>query len=1563
MSETTFDEVIAHLRSMASSQREKGDLFERLMANVLPQLPEYKLDKVWMREDWVRSEHFPQGGIFNTSDEGIDLVGMRDDGSFVAIQCKFYDENHYLGKSDLDSFFTESGKEPFDARLIIATTENWSSGAKRALKGQRTDVQTITLSDLKYFDIDWDKANPTKAKVILERKTPLEHQREAIDKVCVGFREADRGKMIMACGTGKTLTSLFIAEQEELVPEGGRVLFLVPSIALLSQAYKEWVRNNKRAHQYLLVCSDGDAGGEDAHVAELSIPPTTDENKISNFLKDKNDKTKIVFCTYQSLKKVNEAQKHLNAPKFDLAICDEAHRTSGMEGAFKDIHKKDYIRAGKRLYMTATPKIYSDRAKSQVEAKRNVGVYSMDDEAVFGEEFYRLAFSRALNKGLLSDYKIVIFQVSEEEISAQMQSFLAREANELQLNDAAKIVGCYRALSGKDGRKGEKNAKPLKRAVSFCNRIDVSERIARYFGGVVSEAFGEGRDFECKAKHMDGKQGMSERHKMLDWLRADIAEGECRIISNAKCLTEGVDVPALDAIMFMQPRASQVDVVQAVGRVMRKAQGKDYGYIILPVVIPKGMTPEKALDNNKVFEVVWQVLKALRSHDDRFNIIINQIMLLDDKKPKEQDEIGDGDGSADGNGDDEASEAEKRLGEQILLNFPPELHKAIYGRIVDKCGDRMYWSQWARDVAQIYGTLETRISNLVGEGEIKQSFISFLAGLRSNINEAIGEEDAISMLAQQLITAPVFEALFGEDDVFSQKSSVAPVMNDLLAQLKQAGLGAELNGDNNNMKIFYESVKERVTGIKEGSGKQKLLVELYEKFFKIAFPKVSERLGIAYTPVELVDFILHSANHVLKQEFGRSLDSKNVHIIDPFVGTGTFINRLISDKSLISDEMLPHKYAHEIHANEIMLMAYYIAAANIETAYNARIRGGYREFKNILLTDTFHMHENAELGDNIFKENTARIKKQRKTDIQVIIGNPPWSAGQKSANDRNQNLKYPLLDEKIRASYAQHSSATSRSKVYDSYVRAIRWASDRIEDEGVIAITCNGGWLKNSSMAGVRHCLQQEFDTIWVYNLWGDLRAGDKEAEGGNIFDVKVPLTVLMLVKNGQKKEKATIHYGDIGTHLSKKEKLEKIAKARSIARIKEWQTITPDAAKDWINQRDPTFQNHKLLGSDRVKRNKAIEPDTIFVSYSNGVVTNRDAWCYNFSKEKVAHNMQRTIDFYNQHVGRDTTSNNPREISWTRSLRKASTSRKEAVYASEKIVTSLYRPFCKHHLYFDRMFNEVVVRIPSYFPSPSVKNEVITISGSGGRSEFQVFIADCVPDLNLMLAGAQCFPRYRYEKEGEGEFARVDNITPQALAQFQEQYGDSNITGDDIFYYVYGILHAPDYRAQYANNLMRELPRIPLVPSAQDFRAFVKAGRALADLHLTYETAPQHDLSLLVGGETVLDETMHPDLDYKVRRMRWANKEKTVLKYNERISLAGFPKEALEYVVNGKTALDWIIARYCLSTDKASNITNDANDWIAEQGDPQALIKLIKRITHISVAHQKIIKKLPKSL
>lgn len=986
----------------------------------------------------------------------------------------------------------------------------------------------------------------------------------------------------MACGTGKTFTALKIAEMS--VPDGGQVLFLVPSISLISQTLGEWSAQQERPLSLFAVCSDPKVGikkneEEDISAHDLKCPAHTNARRLVKEIslmrtKEKKNVT-VIFSTYQSIEVIHDAQQ-LGLPEFDLVVCDEAHRTTGVEqieldakiaSCFVAIHNADYIKAKKRLYMTATPRIYDDASKGKAK-DANAQVYSMDDATLYGKELHRLDFSEAVRKDLLSDYKVLVLAVDQLHVSTVLQQQLAIN-KELNLDDAVKIVGCWNGLQKRfikqDGDGSEKIDKsPMRRAVAFSSRIKDSQKITNLFAQIIKNYTTDSSgvnledkpDFlRCEARHVDGKMNSLLRNESLQWLKEDtMHDGTvCRILSNARCLSEGVDVPALDAVMFLNPRNSVVDVVQSVGRVMRKVEGKQCGFIILPIGVPSGVPPEEALADNDKYKVVWQVLQALRAHDDRFNAIINQLDL-NKKRPDQIQIIGVG-------GDSERNDgAPNEVAVQSVLNFSlQDWEDKIFAKIVIKCGTRKYWEQWAQDVAKIAERHIIRITALLKSSDAKyrKRFDEFLQGLRKTLNPSISEDDAIEMLAQHLITKPVFDALF-EGYEFTKQNPVSKTMQKMLDLLEEQNLEKEME----TLERFYESVRERARGIDNAQGKQKIIVELYDKFFKTAFPRMAERLGIVYTPVEIVDFIVKSADEVLKSEFGVGLTDKNVHILDPFTGTGTFIVRLLQS-GIIADRDLTRKFRDELHANEIILLAYYIAAINIEEAYHGRVKKDYEPFEGIVLTDTFQLSEGkGTFDDPDFQINSERATKQNKRDIRVIIGNPPYSAKQESSNDANQNLKYESLDNRIRATYAKNTSATNINILYDSYIRALRWASDRVKDKGIICYVSNGGFIDANAMDGIRKCFTEEFAAIYCFNLRGNQRtSGDtSRREGGKIFGSgsRAQIAITLLVKNLEYKGKCELLYHDIGDYLSREEKLNIITEFASIKNIK-WSKLTPN--------------------------------------------------------------------------------------------------------------------------------------------------------------------------------------------------------------------------------------------------------------------------------------------------------------------------------------------------------------------------------------------------------------------
>jgi predicted helicase len=1609
-------------RNAAVTEREKGTYFEELIVLYLKNEPRYEdlYDGVWMYADWAR-EFGSEYGL-DGRDIGIDVVAREQGtGEFHAVQCKFYAPQHRVQRSDIDAFFTASGQRPFTRRILVVSTNNWSEHAENALANQTPPVMTISLWDLEESLIDWSQYKPKQAAVLRKKKQPLPHQITALEKVKTGLKSADRGKLIMACGTGKTFTSLKIAE--EIAGEGGRVLFMVPSLALLSQALTEWTQESSIGLHSFAVCSDSEIGRQrrqdaervETYSHELSFPATTNPRSLAQAIARKHDKKHmtVVFSTYHSIDVVSQAQKKQGLPEFDLIVCDEAHRTTGAtfegedESTFVKVHDNKQIKGSKRIYMTATPRIFGQGARAQAE-EQTITLCSMDDEDLYGKDLYTISFSEAVGRDLLVDYKVIVLAVEEAHVNRKLQKLLADNTNELKVDDAARIIGCWKALS-KFRLEPLDDPEPMQRAVAFCQRIEArpnqrataSKLIAKMFQAVIEEYQEnepEAQGVTCAVEHVDGTMQAIEKESKLRWLKEPAPDNTCRILSNVRCLSEGVDVPALDAVLFLSPRQSQVDVVQSVGRVMRRAPGKKRGYVILPVVIPAGIEPHEALNDNQTYKVVWQVLQALRAHDDRFDAMVNkmdlvgpdvskiEVITVSERVPQRRQTQTEGQrlanrargGQTVGRN---AAPTDSQAETQQVLEFEiGDMERAIYARIVKKVGNPRHWEEWAYDIGKIANTHIDRIKAILedkkNETEIK-AFNAFAAELRDDLNDSISDQEVIEMLAQHLVTKPVFDALF-LDYSFAKQNPVSQALDKVLKTLEKHHLGKEAD----TLQRFYDSVKMRAQGIDSAAGKQKIILELYDKFFRGAFPKLTERLGIVYTPVEVVDFILHSVNELLQSEFGQGLGSENVHIIDPFVGTGTFITRLIQS-GLIAPKDLPHKYKNEIHANEIVLLAYYIAAINIEAAYHDAVaaRESYEPFPGICLTDTFQLYEKDDEIAKLLANNSDRRNRQKSLDIRVIVCNPPYSSGQENANDNNQNVKYSNLDERIRATYVtQSSNEMGKSKIYDSYVRAIRWASDRLGDSGIMGIVSGSGFIEKPTMDGLRKCLAEEFSNLYLINLRGDIRKNiftkGRAKEGQNIFgsNSMTGIVLSFFVKNKAKKDRGSIFYCDIGDDLSADEKLNKLKDLVSVEHMRvsgAWKTIAPNQHFDWIGQRDIGYSNFISLGDKRSKT--AI---SVFDSYSMGLKTNRDDWVHNFSKKALAMSIKAMIDFYNLEVDRFAKSRNQNQavetfvnpdktrIKWTTDILGELKKKIKHQIVPADMVQCLYRPFMKEWVYSNASWNWTRHLMPRYFPTAESHNLIICLSSVGAQNEFSAIITDAIANLHTIQTG-QCFPLYLYDieskgglfkeaKSAAGKLTRRDAITDAGLNHFREAYPGEKISKEDLFYYIYGLLHSPEYREKYADNLSKELPRIPRVKSAKDFWAFSKAGRTLGGLHINYEKQKKYGLKHVT-------RTTLKDAHYRVEKMRY-NADKTAIIYNAHLTLEGIPPEAHEYIVNGKSALDWVVERYCVKTDKDSGIVNDANAWALEtEKNPRYIVELIERIVTVSLETMKIVNGLPK--
>jgi predicted helicase len=1619
-----LSDLLETYRAASTNEREKGDYFERLVRVFLTHDDTQKQfhSAVVPFAEWAKEQ-----GWSNT-DIGIDLVATLADGSgYAAIQCKFYAPSHVIQKPDIDSFISAASNDLF-TRLIIADTtqKDFGRNTKETLDKLSKDWNRISINELEASRIDWSQFTRTGTVSLAPKKQLRDHQRDALKAVTEGLAGADRGKLIMACGTGKTFTGLRIAES--IAGKGKRVLFMVPSLALMSQTVREWKNDCQDEFTAFSACSDtkvgrnADADSLDLNVHDLAFPATTDPEKLARQVKAAPDgKMTVVFSTYHSIDVLTRAQKNHDLPEFDLVICDEAHRTTGVtlkdedDSNFVRIHSNEYVTASKRLYMTATPRIFGNAARRKAD-DHEAELASMDDEAKFGKDLFHRGFGWAVEQELLTDYKVVVLAVDEGLISTTIQTRL-KEGAELTLDDATKIIGCYRALTKSD-LKGDLtfDPRPMKRALAFCQSIAKSRVIEEEFTRVVDEytgncLFDDRAHLHSEVRHIDGSFNASAREELLNWLKDESGEDTCRILTNAKVLSEGVDVPALDAIMFMHPRKSQIDVVQSVGRVMRRAEGKKLGYVILPVAIPPNTKPEDALNDNERYQVVWQILNALRAHDERLDARINQAELGEDISDKVElvrissetelkelttvvDDLATNKTKAEKAGADIGKEGRERRTyddpEQGAFVFD-EFTRAIMAKIVQKCGTREYWDTWAKDIAKIAQAHITRITTIVSQtGAERDAFLAFLEELQDDLNPSITEAEAIEMLAQHLITRPVFDALF-KGSQFTRANPVSRAMEIVLGQLHEHNLAKE----SDSLAKFYASVERRAADVVTAHGRQELIYKLYDSFFKGAFPVLTQRLGIVYTPVEVVDFIIHSVNDVLKAQFGQTLGSEGVHILDPFTGTGTFITRLLQS-GLIAPEELVHKYREEIHANEIVLLAYYIAAINIETVYHELMQGElsedapYEPFKGILLTDTFQMYEQErDMVANLLPDNSERRTRQKALDIRVIIGNPPYSAGQGSANDNAANLAYPSLDAAIRDSYAAHSSATLKNSLYDSYIRAIRWASDRIGDAGVMAYVTNAGWVDGNATDGLRKCLAEEFSELYVFHLRGNARTSGEQRrkEKGNVFGegTRTPVAIYVFVKNPDATEHGRIHFHDIGDYLDQKEKLAIVREFASIDGItaaKGWKRITPDENNDWLDQVDRSFNKFPVLGAKRG------EEKGLFDNYSSGVKTNRDAWCYNASKSKLKSNMRRMIDFYNSEVDRyqasdkskraeDFIDTDPKKMSWDRVQRNDVSRDKKVPYDQDSVRPGVYRPFDRRWVFFDRYYNNCVYQLHALYPQPASNNKLICCLGAGESGDFSVLMSESIPNYHFIPA-AQGFPLYLYEEtkpdddffvtsgDQAGRITRRDAITDEGLGYFQAAYPGEAITKEDLFHYIYGLLHSPEYRERFKNNLAKALPRIPAAKAFTDFAAFRDAGHALGDLHVNFESADPYMVTFKEGDHALINEAQDdPVKFYRVTKMKFGGKgkekDKTTVIYNDNITMQDIPMDAYDYVINGKPALEWVMERQVVKQDKASGIVNDANDYANETvGDPRYPLDIFRRVITVSLETMRIVNSLP---
>ena len=1762
----TFRDLLLILRSASYSERDKGFRFEILIKRWLLADPLYAalFDKTWLWSEFTKEVGLPQ------KDLGIDVVARYRDGSgYAAVQCKFYDNGTTINKSMVDSFISASAQvyKPknhdiqsfkFVGRIWVSTACHFGVNAYEAIQNQDPPVSEVTLNVLEASPVDWDAIFHGNEQQARKPAKPRDYQAEIVKQAVKHYETHDRGTLVMACGTGKTLTSLFIA-QELCKGQGQTVLFLAPSIALVAQTMRSWYACAELPIQSSCVCSDPTASnpytknedGDEQRESLINLPPgaSTNPNQAAKLLlrAEGNNGLTVIFSTYQSIDVVHQAQQMANV-SFDLVICDEAHRTasvyhkkqkdSGIDmTAFVRVHDGDYIKAKRRLYMTATPKVYALKEKDYANNADDL-LFSMDDEKTFGPHFYELKFSEAVQMGILTDYKVIVLTMGagqtpnrllesmrDASIEWDLERQLEKTFDELDkaLNPTSdeekdtdtqpvykwsiipdmttRILGSVAAMSKRvmnntpqeldPFKDDDKPNIPLHSAIAFCDNVHrtaktrtgkfVNDETAWALDAIVkqcSEALLEdshkkGGDRETEkyvrnlakvvSSHVSGDMATSEREEALEILRNPV-DGESHIVCNVSCLSEGIDVPALDAIIFLSPRKSPITLIQSVGRVMRKYEGKKYGYVIIPVIVNYPDDPEEIVRSSE-FRIVWDVLAALKSHDDSLaselsNHTYNHVIMAS---------LQTGSGSNSGSGSGSTGRGKSGTGnvtaDAVLPFLPVETTSLLYARLSDILGDRFFWPRWSKKAGEIAKRFIDRITNLIEEGRYVDEMNNFVEQLHESVNNSLTQADAITFLAQHMVTKPVFDALFPNYS-FAENNNVSRAMEAMLAKLKDEAFA----DDQRLLDSFCKQVERLCQSLDTPQKRQNMIRTLYEQFFKAAFPKVTEQMGIVYTPVECVDFIVRSVDDILRRDFHKQSGIAETECLDPFAGTGTFttcaINHL-ARKADVSNAALKHAYRDGLHCFEIVPLSYYVADVNIETTFNdldrIKLSGApYECYDGITLTDTFQLMEERGIlaFDGDLGKNARAAQQVIRGGVQVIWGNPPYSVGQKSANDNAQNIHYKAVEDRIAFTYASGSTANSVKSLYDSYIKAFRWASDLVaehgEKGGIVAFISNAGWIEGNGQDGMRRCLVQEWDDIYIFHLRGNCRTSGvtRKSEGENVFgqSSRTPVAITILVRRpGKRAEeaRARILLADVGDYLTREDKLARLTEVGSVlspAFAEMAQEIHPNDKADWINQRDGSFDALTPISPE-----KKFDPasKSFFIMNSLGQATAKDPFLYNFSKDQLRDRAKSLIDFYNENRIRfhrqkenldpkNFVEYNSQKISWNRSLLNELKRGDEITFSEANLGKALYRPFMVQNVYYERKLVEMIYQVNALFPTPRHRNLAICVSGVGVTKDFSCIITDCIPDLELS-GKSQCYPLWRYESRDEAraqrsdgglfaddptagesaegwaaagfdddgylrqsaitdyilkEVCRAASVSAKNLAEWRLALGGTlGMLGDPgvnpkrlllgktpsaqmveelakeaIFFITYAQLHSPTWRDSFAPDLKKSLPRLPLPESADQARHLLSIGHRLALLHLyaadglwrgtaggyAIPAAPA-EMKLVVDHKVV--EPPFKGVKATVDKMKWADKysrDKLIIAGN--IGLQGIPEAAQRYVVNGKSALEWLVDRIVKKQDQASGIVNDPNEWAREQGDPAFVVKLVWRTAVVACESTKLI-------
>ena len=1355
----------------------KGKRFERLMKAALERHPgefgAHRFEQVWLWDEWPERDG---------TDYGIDLVAKqtsRFGGGLCAIQCKFYDPLRLVPQVEVAKFIAAAANDQFAARLFISTAD-LAAGGRRLIDKASPRCELITVESMDGWVEDWTEFIDRPEELVLRqaKHEPREDQENALADIHEGFERSDRGKLILPCGTGKSLVAMWAAERE--VGRGGTVLYFVPSLALISQTMSEWARHRRIEHGYIGVCSDPGVGKKrddlyGGSLSELLMPVTTEAAALRKELAKPGAEgdMRVVFCTYQSAGVVAEAIAD-SGFQFDLMVCDEAHRTTGLQkfedkmsdndkSGFLLVHDNEALPSKRRLFMTATPRVFTDRAKQKADELReryDVDSYSMDDEQLYGPEFHSMTFGDAVDDGLLSDYRVVIVAVDQDSLSADLQA--AVDAHDgINLQNAIRLTGCWDALAdpttwgpeamGRPAGKLHPKNEYLRTAIAYANTVKTSKAVAEFWQEVVQDHSSENPGeplLKLDVKHIDGSTPAVKRAMQIARLRepAARAEGVCRVLSNARVLTEGVDVPALDAITFLESRKSKIDITQAVGRVMRRSPDKEIGYVILPVVVPQGgrITDDEVLSGSD-FKVVWDVLKALRSHDQRIDYWVNNVKATAKKAPiillNRTDD------------DETDNDVEGDTEEVVQAEFEFQLDDKVASKLVEMVGDRNYWPTWGQRAAKVCNDVEEKLQRALGATpELAAALNEFVTAIQKTVGPHVSAESATEMVAQHVVTIPVFDHMFA-DSQFAAKNPVSAAITSVLERLEEHGVSFEK--ERAPLERAYRQMHYAFDGAISNAEKVDILRQIYEGFFAAAMKDTVKQLGIVYTPVPLVDFILRSADAVCRQEFGYGLTAENVNILDPFAGTGTFLYQLLTLKDadgqyLIRDEDLLRKYRNELHANEIVLLAYYIAALKIEAGMAER--GGfpserYEEFDGVVLADSMLMQgdsvERAMAALSDTPDNSARARAQAQQPITVILTNPPWSAGMKQAGDSTEKLEYPHVVSRVQSTYGAHGGGKALGNLY---VQALRWMTDRLnqrggtDSPGIIAFVHPNSLADSGSLVGARAVLRDEFEAIYVVNLRGNANTQgiERRNEGDNVFGqgTKNGVQVTILVRNSVKSPKnhSTLHYAAVPDAMKRPAKLSWLQDLSTVLHNDQFITVPVNDEHHWVNLTDGTFAD--LLPVCDTRKPSDREHSVVDVQ-ALGVATNLDAFAYSFSRSALMDRINTLIRVYSaarseiraitardarkQAVTELAAASHEPNIKWTDRLKKSLINDERIEFDESRIREAMYRPFTKLWLYEDDRILSSVKTIAALFPQETESADGADLSawsrgGGGGK-------------------------------------------------------------------------------------------------------------------------------------------------------------------------------------------------------------------------------------------------------